>query len=128
MAVLAGIVPTHAVVGERVFWAPTASASLSEATGCPSAVQISPLGCIVGRGATAMWRIPGISAERDLPAIAYLIDTFFAPRLVPTRGAKAAIEPLKIAPSAAACPPASPPMIKLLNLTHTTKTSRQLPL
>jgi NAD(P)-dependent dehydrogenase (short-subunit alcohol dehydrogenase family) len=40
-----------------LFGLPTARASRSGAIGCPSAVQISPLGCIVGRGLAAFGHI-----------------------------------------------------------------------
>ena len=86
---------------------PTPNASLSGATGWPIAPQISPPGCMLGNGSTAMCMMPGISAERLLPLMAYLIATFFAPRCVPTNGAKAAMgppsAPPKMAPSAAVC-------------------------
>src|ERR1043166_7048767 len=54
-----------------------------------------------------MWRIPGISAERFLPSIRYLIGTFFTPRFLPVGGATAArgppAAPVKIAPRASVC-------------------------
>src|SRR4051812_18275290 len=59
--------------------APMASANLSGATGWPAAAQISPLLCMVGRGSTAICMMPGISADRLLPEMAYLIATFFTP-------------------------------------------------
>jgi hypothetical protein len=36
---------------------PTASASLSGATGWPIAAQASPLGCMVGKGSTAIRKL-----------------------------------------------------------------------
>jgi hypothetical protein len=65
--------------------------------------HISPLGCAVGSGSTAMWKIFGISADRFLPSIRYVMGTFFTPRFLPISGASCAIgppaAPLKIAPN-----------------------------
>src|SRR5436309_487202 len=48
---------------------------------------------MVGSGSTAMFRMPGISAERFLPSTRYVIGTFFTPRFFEIIGAKGAIVP-----------------------------------
>ena len=80
MPVLAGIVPAHAVVGEGAALGADSERQLVRRDRRPAAAQISPLLCIVGRGSTAICMMPGISAERLLPEMAYLIATFFTPR------------------------------------------------
>src|SRR5437764_13959011 len=70
---------------------------------------------MVPNGSTAILMMLGISAERILPLMAYLIGTFFTPRCLPTNGANAAIgppsAPPNIAPSAAVCTSVARPSI-----------------
>src|SRR5262249_18379643 len=69
--------------------------------------HISPLGCAVGNGSTDMCRTLGISADRFLPSIRYVIGTLRTPRFLPISGASCAMgppaAPVKIAPSASVC-------------------------
>ena len=66
MAVLAGIVPAHPVVGKVLRRCPPrARSGPVRPDGRPR--HISPLGCKVGNGSTAICMMPGTSTDRLLP-------------------------------------------------------------